>query len=66
MKKRPLSDVLREVPGCWVAVDRRTNEMLAVADTPYGLAADVRRLGLTNIALVRAPAEGEPELVGLG
>lgn len=64
--RTPLSHVLREVPGCWVAVDRDTNELRAVAETPYELAAMIRRDGLSNVAVVRAPGLGEPELVGLG
>jgi hypothetical protein len=63
---RPLSSVLAEVPGCWVAVDRATNEPRAVADTPYALAAKIRETRLQNIAVVRAPDPSEPELVGLG
>lgn len=63
---RPLAEVLAEVPGSWVAVDRRTNELRAVADTPYELAAKIRADRITGIAVVRAPNPTEPELVGLG
>jgi hypothetical protein len=62
----PLSRVLAEVPGKWVAVDRVTNELRAVADTPDALAMEVRRRHLSRIAVVRAPDPSEPELVGLG
>lgn len=62
----PLSEVLAAVPGCWVAVDRVTNEARAVADSPYELAAKIRQRGLEGIAVVRAPDPSEPELVGLG
>lgn len=64
--RTPLSQVLGQVPGCWVAVDRTTNELRAVAQSPYELAARVRADGLTNVAIVRAPDVDEPELVGLG
>ena len=64
--QRPLSSVLREVPGRWVAVDRTTGEPVAVADTPYKLAADLRSRRVKNVAIVRAPDPSEPELVGLG
>ena len=63
---RPLSTVLRETPGRWVAVDRVTGEPVAVADTPYRLAADLRSRRITGVAIVRAPDPSEPELVGLG
>lgn len=61
-----LSAVLAEVPGCWVAVDRTTNELRAAARSPYELAAEIRKRGLTGIAIVRAPQRSEPQLVGLG
>ena len=64
--QRPLSSVLREVPGQWVAVDRTTGEPVAVADTPYKLAAELRSRLVKNVAIVRAPDPSEPELVGLG
>lgn len=63
---QPLSSVLAEVPGCWVAVDRRTNEMRAVASSPYELATKIREMKLHGVAVVRAPDPSEPELVGLG
>jgi len=65
-KWKPLSSVLAEVPGCWVAVDRATNEPRAVAENPYELTAKIRQQGLTGVAIVRAPDPSEPELVGLG
>lgn len=64
--QRPLSSVLREVPGRWVAVDRTTGEPMAVADSPYQLAAELRSRQIKNVAIVRAPDPSEPELVGLG
>lgn len=63
---RPLASVLREVPGCWVAVDRTTGEPVAVADTPYKLSAMIRSKQIKNVAVVRSPDPTEPELVGLG
>lgn len=64
--REALASVLAQVPGCWVAVDRATNELRAVADSPYKLAAEVRERGLRGVAIVRAPDPTEPELVGLG
>lgn len=61
-----LASVLARVPGRWVAVDRATNEMRAVADSPEDLIAEIRLRGLTGVAVVRAPEPSEPELVGLG
>jgi hypothetical protein len=65
-QRLPLSSVLSQCPGKWVAVDRLTNELKAVADNPDALAAEVRSRGLTGVAIVRAPDPSEPELVGLG
>jgi len=65
-KQRPLSSVLREVPGRWVAVDRLSGEPVAVADTPYALAKELRSRQLKNVAVVRAPDPNDTELVGLG
>jgi hypothetical protein len=64
--REALASVLAQVPGCWVAVDRLTNELRAVSDSPYALAAEVRERGLEGVAIVRAPDPTEPELVGLG
>lgn len=61
-----LSSVFAESAGKWVAVDRFTNEPRLMADSPYELAAEIRRRGLRNVAVVRAPDPSEPELVGLG
>lgn len=63
---RPLSTVLSEVPGCWVAVDRVTGEPIEVAESPYELARRLRSRQIKNVAIVRAPDPSEPELVGLG
>jgi hypothetical protein len=65
-ERRGLADVLAEGAGQWVAVDRKTNKPMAMADSPYKLAAEIKRRGLTNVAVVRAPDPSEPELVGLG
>ena len=65
-RTRPPSSVLREVPGCWVAVDRTTGEPVEVADSPYELARRLRSHQVKNVAVVRAPDPSEPELVGLG
>ena len=62
----PLADTLRQFAGSWVAVDRRTGRPIEAADSPYVLSAKIREKGLTNVAIVRAPDDNDPELVGLG
>lgn len=62
----PLSGVLAQFPGKFVAIDRASNEPVAAADTPDLLAAEIRSRGLRNVTVVRAPDPSEPELVGLG
>jgi len=64
--QQPLSTVIREFPGRWVAVDRNSGVPRAAADTPYLLAQEIRSRQIKNIAIVRAPDPCEPELVGLG
>jgi hypothetical protein len=63
---RPLSEVIRDFAGQWVAVDRVTGEPRAASDSPYKLAAEIRSRQIRNVAVVRAPDPSEPELVGLG
>lgn len=62
----PLSTVLAQLAGQWVAVDRVSNEPVAAASTPDKLAMEIRTRGLRNVSVVRAPDPSEPELVGLG
>jgi len=62
---RPLASVLAEVPGYWVAIDRRANEPRAVAANLYELGTKIRDLKLHSVAVVRAPNPTDPELVGL-
>ncbi len=63
---RSLSSVLREMRGCWVAVDRVTGEPLEAADSLYELARRLRSRQIWNLAVMRAPDPSEPELVGPG
>jgi hypothetical protein len=63
---RPLSEVIRDFAGKWVAVDRVSGEPRAAADNPYELAADLRSRQIKDVAVIRAPDPSEPELVGLG
>jgi hypothetical protein len=65
-RRQSLAAALREAAGSFVAVDRATNAIVAAASTPDELTATIRRQGLRNVAVVRAPDPSEPELVGLG
>lgn len=64
--RQPLSDVLRECAGNWIAIDRATNALVEVASTADALVIRVRERRLKNVAILRAPDPSEPELVGLG
>lgn len=64
--RQPLSQVLAECAGSWIAVDRATNVLQAAAPTADALALQVRDKRLRNVAVLRAPDPLEPELVGLG
>lgn len=55
---------LERYPGKHVAIDMRTDEVVLVADTPQELEAEIRAQGLTHVATMRAPTEGEPLFVG--
>lgn len=64
--RQPLSRVLAECAGNWIAIDRATNELRAVGRTADEVVMKVREQGLRDVALLRAPDPLEPELVGLG
>jgi hypothetical protein len=74
VRRRPVTDgtrkslaaVMRETPGLWIAVDRATNELREVADSPYQLAAKIRERGLKNVTMLRSPDVIDPEMVGFG
>ncbi len=61
-----LEPAFRECPGQWVAVDRRTGVVRAAAQTPYALAAKLKADRIADVDVIRAPAVGEPEVVGFG
>jgi hypothetical protein len=52
--------------GKVVAIDRDSDEVVAAADTPEELMRIVRKRGLRNTMILRAPRVGEPLRVGLG
>ena len=61
-----LEQAFRECPGLWVAIDRRTGEVRLAERSPYELAAKIKADAIAGVDIVRAPAEGEPEVVGFG
>jgi hypothetical protein len=58
------AEIQREYPGMWVAV--RDGEVIAARETPHRLALELRESGINDATILRAPAENEPELIGLG
>jgi hypothetical protein len=52
--------------GKVVAIDLRTDDVVASADTPEELMTIIRERDLTHAALVRVPRADEPLRVGLG
>lgn len=61
-----LDEAIRECPGQWVAVDRRTGHVVAARSTPYELSAYIKEHGIHGVAMFRAPGLDEPEVVGIG
>lgn len=59
-----LAALLREVPGKWVAL--RNGEIVEARDTLDKLMIALEEREIRNVTVMRAPAEGEVELVGLG
>lgn len=61
-----LEQAFIECPGMWVAVDRKSGLVRAAAETPYALAARLKSEQISDVDVIRAPALGEPEVVGFG
>jgi hypothetical protein len=59
-----LSDALRECAGKWVAL--RHHEIVEVRENPHALVMALKERGIRDATVIRAPASGEAELVGLG
>ena len=55
---------LRGFEGEWVAI--RDGEVVEARDSPYELVARLRQRQVEDAAIMRAPAENEPEMVGFG
>lgn len=56
--------LLRQVPGKWVAI--KDGALVDVQETPYKLFESLRSRGIKDATVIRAPAEDEAQLVGLG
>lgn len=61
-----LAEAIRDCPGQWVAIDRRTGHVVAAGPTPYELSAYIKEHNIHGVEMLRAPAVGEPEVVGIG
>lgn len=57
---------LEHYPGKHVAIDVRTDEVVAAADTPQDLHEQIQLLGLRHVTTMRAPTEDEPLFSGAG
>jgi hypothetical protein len=55
---------LRRLPGLWVAI--RDGEAVEAHESPYALAMRLHERGITDAAIVRAPATDEPITIGVG
>jgi len=61
-----MEQAFAECAGQWVAVDRKTGDVIAARNTPYELSAYIKSEGIHGVDVVRAPSEQEPEMVGFG
>lgn len=59
-----IRDLARQVPGQWVAI--RDNEIVEAAASLDELMAALKRRCISDVTVIRAAAEHETELVGLG
>lgn len=61
-----LAEAFTECAGQWVAVTRNSGKVIAARPTPYELSAYLKEHGIRGVDMLRAPAVGEPEVVGFG
>ena len=59
-----IAPLLRQVPGKWVAL--HNGEIIEVRETLDALTVALEERGLSDVTVLRAPTEGETEMVGLG
>lgn len=59
-----LAEELRQCAGQWVAL--KAGHVVDARETPYELVMALHERGIADATVLRAPAPGEPELVGFG
>lgn len=64
LRPRRLPPEIREAPGNWVAM--KDGKVVAIRPTPDELIMELREKGIRGATMLRAPAETDVELVGLG
>lgn len=64
MEPMPLPQILEGLEGFYVAI--KNGEAVEVARTLEKLGENLRRRGIRDASILRAPERGEPELVGVG
>lgn len=62
--RRHLHRTLEGLDGKWVAL--RGDEVVLANESPYELAAELRRRGIRDVSIIRAPGTDEPEMVAFG
>jgi hypothetical protein len=58
-----IASAIRGVPGKWVAV--KDGQLVAAAETPDALYMHLHQQKIRGATILRAPAEDEPEMVGM-
>jgi hypothetical protein len=64
MKPARVADDLEGLAGQWVAV--KGGKVVAAGPTPDAVGMRLRSKQIRGATILRVPAEGEPELVGIG
>ena len=59
-----IADDLEGLAGQWVAV--KDGKVVAAGNTPDAVGMQLRSKRIRGATILRVPAEGEPELVGIG
>lgn len=61
-----LEEAFTQCAGQFIAVDRRTGNVVAARPTPYELSAHLKSNRISGVDVMRAPDLNEPEVVGIG
>ena len=64
MKPARIADDLEGLAGQWVGV--KDGKVVAAGPTPDAVGMKLRSKRIRGATILRVPAEGEPELVGIG